>query len=256
VQAGPVTLEIQRSLETRRRESGLLGTRWRLNWESRLLHAGPLVLIEEAGVTVQFDSDGSGTGYKTASGDRVVFEKDGRATRTNPDGTKETFNAQGRLVVRDYRNGNRVVLHYGPEGRLAKIEGPRGSYFRFKTDNKDRVTLIESSTTATIRYAYSDNELSEARLPPRPPTRYSYYTGGELARIEDPQSGVVQFAYDYKGRVVSRSWADGSKERYEYDDAGSRLRYTDVLGAVTTTQWSQDKRRGGDDPWPQECARV
>ncbi|MBI4381147.1 MAG: hypothetical protein HY574_08135 [candidate division NC10 bacterium] len=243
VQAGPVTLEIRRSLEDRRREPGLLGRRWRLNWESRLLRAGSLVMIEDAGVTVQFALEGSRAGYKTASGERVVFDKDGRATRTKLDGTKETFDAQGRLVERDYRNGNRVVFHYGPSGRLARIEGPRASHLRFTTDKTGRVTLIESSTGATVRYAYSNHELSKVQLPPRPPTRYKYYTGGELARIEDPQSGIVKFAYDFRGRVMSRSWADGSRERYEYDDTGSRLRYTDPLGGVTTTQWSKDKRR-------------
>ncbi|MBI4381148.1 MAG: RHS repeat protein [candidate division NC10 bacterium] len=243
VQAGPVTLEVRRSLESARRQPGLLGTRWWLNWESRLSRAGSLVMIEAAGMTVQFDSDGSGAGYKTASGDRLVFDKSGRAIRTKPDRTKETFDAQGRLVERDYRNGNRVVVHYSPEGRLAKIEGPRGSYLKFTADKAGRVIQVEASTTATVRYAYQGGELAEVQRPPAPPTRYSYFADGRLSRIEQPEVGSVQFAYDFKGRVMSRRWADGSKERYEYDDKANRLRYTDAVGAVTTSQWSKDGRR-------------
>jgi RHS repeat-associated protein len=243
VQAGPVTLEVRRSLETGKRPPGLLGTRWRLNWDSRLLRAGPLVLIEDAGIMVQFDSDGSRAGYRTASGDRLAFDKDGRAIRTKPDRIKEVFDAQGRLVERDYRNGNRVVIHYSSEGRLAKIEGPRGSYLKFTADKAGRLTQVEASTTATIRYVYSNDNLTEVQRPPSSPIRYSYFTDGRLSRIEEPLSGAVEFAYDFKGRVMSRRWADGSKERYEYDEKASRLRYTDPVGAVTTTQWSQDKRR-------------
>jgi RHS repeat-associated protein len=243
VQAGPTSLEIRRSLDTGKRPPGLLGTRWWLNWESRLIQAGPLVLIEDAGIMVQFDSDGSGAGYKTASGDRLVFEKSRRAIRTKPDRTKETFDAQGRLVERDYRNGNRVVIHYSPEGRLAEIEGPRGSYLKFTADKAGRLTQVEASTTATVRYVYQGNELTEVQRPPAPPIRYSYFADGRLSRIEEPLSGAVEFAYDFKGRVMSRRWADGSKERYEYDEKASRLRYTDPVGAVTTTQWSKEGRR-------------
>jgi RHS repeat-associated protein len=243
VQAGPLSLEVRRSLETGKGSPGLLGTRWRLNWESRLIQAGSLVLIEEMTGAASFTQDGARGEYKSAVGDRLVFDKTGRATRTKPDGTKETFDAQGRLAERDYRNGNRAIVYYGPDGRLARIEGPRGSALRFTIDKAGRVTQIEASTTATVRYGYQSGELAEVQRPPAPPTRYSYFTDGRLSRIEDPQYGAVQFAYDFKGRVMSRWWADGSKERYEYDDKANRLRYTDAVGGVTTIQWSKDGRR-------------
>jgi RHS repeat-associated protein len=243
VQAGPVTLEVRRALLNAGREPGLLGNRWRLNWESRLIQAGSLILIEEATGAASFTRDGAKAEYKSAVGDRLVFEKSGRAIRTKLDRTTEIFDAQGRLVERDYRNGNRAVVQYGPDGRLARIEGPHGAYLRFTIDKAGRMTQVEASTTATVRYAYQGGELVEVQRPPAPPIRYSYFTDDRLSRIEEPQVGSVQFAYDFKGRVMSRRWADGSKERYEYDDKASRLRYTDPLGGVTTTQWSQDGRR-------------
>ena len=48
LQAGAVQLELLRVLETRQRDRGLLGTRWRLNWEVQLIRAGSLVLLGEA----------------------------------------------------------------------------------------------------------------------------------------------------------------------------------------------------------------
>ncbi|MDE2179886.1 MAG: hypothetical protein KGJ40_03440 [candidate division NC10 bacterium] len=243
VQAGPVSLEVRRSLETGKGSPGLLGARWRLNWESRLVQARPLVLIEEMTGAVSFTQDGARGEYKSAVGDRLVFDKTGRVTRTKPDGTKETFDAKGRLVERDYRNGNKAIVQYGSDGRLARIEGPHGSALRFTIDKTGRLTQIEASTTATVRYVYQSGELAEVQRSPALPTRYSYFTDGRLARIEDPQSGGVQFAYDFKGRVMSRRFADGSKERYEYDDPTNTIRQIDPAGGVTTIQWSQDKRR-------------
>ena len=98
VPAGPVTLEVQRSLGTAPNKRGLLGNRWRLNWESRLVRAGRRVLIDEAGRTVPFEPAKRGGGYQAASGERLVFDKQQQALRTRPDGTQERFDAQGRLV--------------------------------------------------------------------------------------------------------------------------------------------------------------
>ena len=243
VQTGPVTLEVRRALLNAGREPGLLGNRWRLNWESRLIQAGSVILIEEATGAASFTRDGAKAEYKSAVGDRLVFEKSGQAIRTKPDRTKEIFDAQGRLAERDYRNGNRAIVRYDQAGRLAKIDGPHGSFLRFTMDKAGRVTLVEASSTATVRYGYQGNNLTEVQRPPSSPIRYSYFTDGRLSRIEEPLSGAVEFAYDFKGRVMSRRWADGSKERYEYDEKASRLRYTDPLGGVTTMQWSQDGRR-------------
>jgi RHS repeat-associated protein len=243
LQAGPINLEVRRFLESGRREPGLLGVRWRLNWESRLLRADPFVLIEEAGVTVQFDSDERGAGYRSAAGEQLVFDRQGRAIRTKPDGTTETFDIEGRLVQRDDPNGNKVVLHYGANGRLAKIDGPHGSYLKVTTDKAGRATLIETTAKAAVRYVYRASELIEVHRPAEPPTLYGYFTDGRLARIVEPRVGAIQFAYDFKGRIRSRSWADGSKETYQYDATGSQLRHTDPLGGMTTYQWGPDKRR-------------
>lgn len=68
VQAGPVTLEIRRSLESMKRQPGLLGTRWRLNWESGLVPCGPLMLVEKAPREVAFSPAGDKPGYVAASG--------------------------------------------------------------------------------------------------------------------------------------------------------------------------------------------
>ncbi len=242
LRAGPIQLEISRTLDPQRTDRGLLGARWGLNWESRVVPRGPVLLIEEAPYPVAFTVTGTTPGYASVTGDRLVIERDGRSVRTKPDGTREAFDVQGKLIERNYRNGNRVTLHYDAGGRLSRLEGPKGSVIQFITDPAGRLTGIETSTGATIRYTYTKNELTEVQVNGRPTRRYGYDTRGTLVRIENPRSGSVELAYDARGRVLGRRWADGSQERYEYDDAANRLRHIDPAGAITSVQWSQDKR--------------
>ncbi len=243
VPAGPVILEVQRSLDTRRKEQGLLGTRWRLNWESRLFHYGELVVIEEGSGPIIFTRDGGKPEYTSGTGDRLVIEADGRAVRTRLDGSRDSFDAQGRLVERDLRNGNTISLGNGGDDRLVRIDGPGGAFVRFTADSGGRVVRVETSTGKTLRYGYAGDDLIEVQVDGGPPLRYVYDAGGQLARIERPRTGSVDLTYDAKGRVLSRRWADGAQERYEYDDAANRRRHIDPAGAVTTTVWSQEHRR-------------
>jgi len=241
--AGSITLEITRTLEPQRTDRGLLGTRWRLNWESRVVPRGPLMLIEETPRPVAFTASGTTPGYTSVTGDRLVVERDGRAVRSKLDGIRETFDVQGRLIERDYRNGNKITLRYGPDGRLARLEAPKGAVLQFGFDAAGRLIRVESSTSATVRYAYTNDALTEVQVKGRPPIRYGYDATGALVRIENPRSGAVEIAYDTRGRVLSRRWADGGQERYAYDDAANRLRHTDPAGGTTTIQWSQDRRQ-------------
>jgi RHS repeat-associated protein len=246
VDGGPVTLEVRRSFDPAGEQPGFLGKRWRLNWEVRLVRSGSILLIEQAGIVRQYTTGpkGSGEVYTLPSGERVVVERNGRAARTTPDGLKETFDAHGRLIEREDRNGNRTTLRYDPQGRLVRIEGPKGSVLTLSTDKSGRVTRIEGSTGKSVRYEYDKmGRLTEVRGPSDLPTRYSYASGDQLSRIDDVQSGAVRLSYDAKGRVVSRRWEDGSQDRYEYDDRASRVRITATSGGVTAVQWSADGKR-------------
>jgi RHS repeat-associated protein len=246
VEAGAVTLDVRRSFESAGDRYGLLGKRWRLNWEVRLVRAGSILLIDEAGIVHQYSMEpkGSGAVYTVPSGERVVMERDGKAVRTTPDGLKETFDTQGRLIEREDRNGNRTALRYDPQGRLTRIEGPKGSILALVADKSGRVTRIEGSNGKAVRYDYDKTgRLTEVRGPSGLPIRYSYLAGGQLSGIDDVQSGGVRLSYDVKGRIVRRHWEDGSQDRYEYDDRASLVKVIPAGGGVTTIRWSIDGKR-------------
>ncbi|HVL59478.1 MAG TPA: RHS repeat-associated core domain-containing protein, partial [Burkholderiaceae bacterium] len=97
-----------------------------------------------------------------------------------------------------------------------------------------------ASNGRSVAYRYAGDELIEATRGERT-TRYGY-VAGRLSRIDEAE-GTVALEYDSGGRVVSRRFGDGSRERYDYDDTARRVRITDAAGAVTMLQWSADGRR-------------
>jgi RHS repeat-associated protein len=242
LQVEPVTLELRRTLLARSLPKGLFGGRWQSNWESRVVSTPTAVVIDQVPYPIAFTREGRSTEYRSASGERLVSQSDGRFVRTMLNGTTETYDAQGRLIERDYRNGNKVIVRYGADGRIARIDGPRASFIEFTADALGRVTRVATSSSAAVRYGYAGDNLSEVQVNGGPILRYAYDARGALTRIEHPRLGTVEMAYDARGRVLSRRFSDGSQERYEYDDAAHRLRQVDSAGAVTSLQWSQDQR--------------
>lgn len=242
--AGGIDLEVRRSLMHDKDSIGLLGSKWRLNWESRLFRSGPLVVIDEASGTKSFSQDSSRPekfiGFR---GEWVVFNKNGSTTRGKPNGTKESFDKLGRLIERDLRNSNKITLHYGSNGLLSRVEGPGGSSLQFDANEQGRVFRIQASNGTSVRYDYSKEGLSGVQGDGGVFTGYTYDKNGRTASIDNPQTGRVEFSYDSKGRVVSRRWADGNQERYEYNDQANRVRTIDATGAITTIQRSRDGRR-------------
>ena len=243
IQSGSITLFIQRTLQTGESEPGLLGTKWQLNWEKRLIQTGPILVIKEMPAPTAFTQEEGKGEYKSTSGEMIVFQKDGQAIRTKLDWTKERYDPQGRLIESEFLNGNKVKLIYRDDGKLGRMEGPKGAFLKLTSDDKGRVTLIETSTGTRVRYGYAKDGLSEVQINNNPPMKYTYNDSGALTKIERPLTGSVDFTYDAKARVTKRRWADGSEERYEYDDANNTFRQINPSGGMTTTRRSKDGLR-------------
>ena len=148
---------------------------------------------------------------------------------------------QGHLPERDHGSGNVVRPHYGADGKLARVEGPKGAALSFVYGPDGRLASIESSSGARVSYTYSQGNLTAVAVNGGPATRYGYNPEGRLVRLDGPRTGSVEFTYDAPGRVVSRRFADASQERYEYGE--NWFRRTNAAGGATTVQWTQDRRR-------------
>ena len=242
VVAGPVQLEVRRTLLTLPDSHGLLGKHWRSNWDQDLLRIGDLALLtDNLGVTT-FAPTKRNNIFQNDHGEQLRFDGSGAATLTRIDGTVERYDAEGRLLERVDRNNNRTLLHYNQLGTLKSILGPYKAELHFKTDEAGRVTGIETSTGDKVSYVYQGNLLSEVVVHNRRATQFIYDKQGALTRIEDSVSGRMEFRYDAKGRVTEQRTRDGL-QTFEYDDSQRKVLQTNTTGGVTTSQWSKNRRR-------------
>ena len=238
--AGPVNLEVGRTFQPVKGESGLLGSGWRLNFEKRLIKENNRVRIEDERGPVFFTQEGNHPEYKNDLGGRIRLEKGGQAVWSRRDGTRETFDKEGRLTEIDFRNYNKVRLVYGPDKRLARIEGPRKQSLTFASDPQGRIVRIESSTGDLITYQYTKEELTQVQVNGAAPIRYHYDPSGFIVRLENRGTGTVEITYDDKGRVLTRRYADRGEEQHAYPGEGNEHEIIDPAGGVTKRKWSAD----------------
>jgi RHS repeat-associated protein len=242
VPAGPVRLDVTRSFQTQPGPNGLLGSRWQLNWERRLVPNGKKVSVIELAQVMTFELDERTQRYRSAAGDSLAFQDD-RAIWRRTDGATEIFDNQGRLIERDEPNGSKIVLRYNSAGRLERVDGPFGSFLKLAADAAGRLVRIESSRGGAVEYFYSNQSPAFRPAEAGQTVSYAYDATGAVSQINHTRFGETRFAYDSKERVTNHRWADGAEERFEYDDANNIRRWIDPTGAVTTTRISPDGRR-------------
>lgn len=239
VPAGAVSLPVYRVLVGS--GSGLLGARWRLNWENRIARGGAGYVVSEAARQIEFVANG--TEFVGPPGERLFIDGNtGALVRERGDLTRDGYDLQGRLAWRDFGNGNRATLHYDSAGRLSRIEGPFGAWLAFTLDDAGRLTRIDTSTGEAVTYTYSNSDLVSVETPSEAPVRY-VYQAEHLVRIDDPKHGAVALTYDETGRITRRQRADGSAEVWQYDDALHAVTRTDPSGAEAVLASAPDRSR-------------
>jgi RHS repeat-associated protein len=241
VSGGAVNLPVTRSLGS---GDGAFGAAWSSNWDAHLVKSGNAMVLYQGSATVNFAADGNQ--YKAEGGATITGFNGGYAIH-RADLVTDYFDAQGRWMQRSYDNGYAAVLKYDAGGRLTGIDGPLGGSLVFTLDNAGHVTRIASSNGDAATYTYQGNALVAVTEADGTQLRYTY-DGSQIARIEDSASGAETFSYDKSGRVTARQWADGTAERWEYDDQAQRARLIAPGGAVTTWTLGADGALEQIDP--------
>ena len=228
---------------------GLFGIIWRTDWDNRLSASENRITIESTAGPLVFSRRGDSKEYLGPPGERLTLNEDGTAVRRRTDLVEESYNEKGRLASYEDKNGNAVSFLYDDNGKLVRIEGPKGTFLKIDSDARGRIAGIETSSGSNIEYIYSEKGPEQVKKNENPVVGYSYDDNGNLTRIENPKTGSVDFEYDDRGRVIRQTWADGSQETYQYDDETRTYTHTDPVGAVTVTRWSEDgQRREITDP--------
>src|ERR1051325_2104230 len=242
VPAGTMVLRFQRRFVSTR-QRGSLGAYWRHNWESRLTRNARRIQIEDWTGITSFTQVDKTLVYESNSGDKITFAKDGKAIRQMANGISETFDAAGRLLERAYPRGNKVSLRYNARGVLARVEGKGNAFLSFVMDSAGHLIRVDGSNGAEVRYTYYQDNLIEVRINGGAPLRYAYDAKGSLVKIDEPRTGSMEIFYDAKDRVTNYRRADGSEQKFEYDDATNSKRTIAPDGGATVTREDQEKRR-------------
>ncbi|MGB8419960.1 DUF6531 domain-containing protein [Paraburkholderia sp.] len=172
---------------------GAMGPVWFHSWQRQLDltnansgSASKILAYRANGEPLTFNW--SGGFWRTATYSGLVLSQSG-ANWTLSDtttGIVESYSLQGVLLSERTRTGFSRTLTYDSTGLLTAI-----------TQHADGVGT-SAGADLTLRFDYDDKR--------------------RLSRLNDPLSGMTQYAYDANSNLVSVRWPDGNMRRYVYDD--------------------------------------
>lgn len=122
------------------------------------------------------------------------------------------FDATGRLMGLQDRNGNTVTLTYDGD-HLLRATDDSARFLEF-TWAGTRIASVADHTGRTTSYTYS--------------------AAGDLTSVVLPDSSTEAYTYDSAHRVLTMTGPDGGVTTNVYDGAGRAISQTDPLGRTTT----------------------
>lgn len=188
---------------------------------------------------------------------------------TGRDGGYEEYNAQGDMVSRVDRHGNRLDYSY-TDGLLTRIDDGNGRHLEFGYNLAGFVGTVSDHSGRTWAYDYDiDGNLIAFTDPSGAVRRFEYIAyqpAGDghryslLTKVTDATGVIVTSVAYQSGRVTSftdgeNRWSYsyspssktttkqdrlGDRQTYHYNDAGLWLQHTDALGATTTAVRNAD----------------
>jgi YD repeat-containing protein len=186
--------------------AGSLGAGWTHNFDLAIVSNsdGSLYLKRSDGNRIYFSADSGGVYHADAkSGDRfstIVADTDGSYILRRRYGKIYTFNASGRLIRIEDRNGNATVLTYSGSD-LVDIEDATGRRIAIATNGGKIVSITDFSSRV---YSIS-------------------YSGGLLSAIADPLGNTWSYVYDAAERMVEKIDPSGNLTAYTYDAVTGKL---------------------------------
>ena len=144
-------------------------------------------------------------------------------------GTKDVYDAAGRLVSTTDPLGRTTTYTYDADGQIATETDPVGNVLVNTYD----------ATTGQLKTATATPPTGKATT-----TTYTYVPAGHMGagQIEtlSNESGTMTYAYDADGNRISVTYPDGAVVSRHYTDQGLMDTSTDITGAVTTYTYNTD----------------
>jgi YD repeat-containing protein len=186
-------------------------------------------------------------------------------TVTNPLAQQTTlsYNTPGLLTgVQGPLAGAKIALTYDTANRIASSTDELGYAQLFSYDVADRLTAVTYPDGTSNQYHYKLLDLASVTDRPKRTSTYIYdairrvtqttdplghsvqlaYCGcGAVSQITDENGHVTRFDHDLQSRLIGKTYADGTRTSYAYENTISRLSsLTDALGQVTSYSYNID----------------
>ena len=252
-------IEINRTYNSIRQTGGLFGFGWSSNYdESIWSYDDKMIRLNMPdGKAVYFGRRTTTEPFTSLSSEvfgSTVKNTDNTYTLTFKDGRVHQFNAGGRLLWQQDRDGNRTTLNYDTNGNLAGITDAFNRTLIVTSNADGTVAGISDSigTAATYEYYPGTTLLKTVTYADGSKYKFEYDSttvSGKvfLKTVKDALDNVLEtHSYDTNGRATTSEKA-GGVEKYTLDyahinDGVPYTTVTDALGRVT--KYTSDKSRG------------
>jgi YD repeat-containing protein len=181
----------------------------------------PLTTTDAAGQVTNYQYNGAGQILSSAT-------PMGETTHYNYD------SAGNLLSVTPPQPGAGVTYTYDSVGRVhTKTDAVSGT-LAYTYDNGDRVVQVGYPDGTRQSYIYNKLDLQTSTDRQGRTTSYVYDNDRRVTSVTDPKGNQTQWIRDLEGRIIQKTFADGSSYTYQYDPgAGKPSFLTDAKKQVT-----------------------
>lgn len=221
----PITLYYNSKSE----REGLFGYGWNTRLDIRLLinSDDSVVLIDADGREDLFTANDDGS-FTSPVGNYDILAKVGEEYQlTRKNGETVFFNADGKPVQIEDRNGNATTFGYDGD-QLLDIIGPNNQVITFTSDTDERVTSIADDTGKS--------------------TAITYDAEGNLTSFTNAAGQSWTFAYDAEHNIISKTDPLGQTTQYNYNSDDQLLGSTDAAGNIRGVEYVSESVTKFTDP--------
>lgn len=224
-------LAVNGAVDVRRGDIWPFGFNWISSYDTLLVNgSATATIVQGDGQYLTYTRRPDYT-YTSPAGDAstLVRNSDGTWTRTSRYGGLVRFNAEGRLIEVEDRNGNAHLLTYEPTG-AAPVAG--------KWALQERLVRITDASGRSVSLAYGAGGYVSA-LTDGVGRVYGlgHDAAGNLTSIADPLGGTTTYRYDATHFLVGHTDATGNDTSLAYDGQGRAVAHTDALGNTRTATY-------------------
>ncbi len=194
----------------------------------------PLTVKDAAGqvTAYSYNSRGQVITRTNARGAVTIYHYDTNGYRTSVDGplpgtgdtTYWTYDAVGRVRTKTDVSGYTLTFDHDALDRLTRITFPDTTYDQLTYTRLNHTEMRDRAGRSTFLNYNSIGQMTMRIDPLGRVTRFQWCKCGDSKSITDPMGRTTTWSHDVQGRMTAKTYADGSKVVYKYENTTARLR--------------------------------